>query len=288
VSIWELDRNVARRWTRVALGMAGGLLALGVWYGAWFLAENHTLPGAATILERAAAEVPRPAPMRVVSASVDPVAAGMNLSRIANRPTPPAPTLPGVPNGPSQEPTRPALSVRFLGVIAEPDRLLALVHAGTRQRVVGPGALIPADAEGSRLLRVQSITREALLLRDGDKEVRVERAARTGPPVTYVAGNPALAAAGQVQLYNPPGSVYTPPAVAGPGSMPGQALSSFDRTREMQRRFGGRRDLVSAVPDVTTIAGDSPGDSEADGVPAEPLGIPKAVPITPDNGVKPK
>lgn len=283
----ELDRSVARRRTRVALGVAVGLLALGVWYGAWALAGERARPSAASILAGAAADVPRPAPLRAVSANVDAWAVGLNLGRIGNRPVPPASPAPGGVNGSASTPTEPALAVRFLGVIAEPERLLALVHAGGRQRVVGVGAMVPADAEGSRLVRIRSVTREALVLADGEKEIRLERAARTGPAVTYVAGTSPSASGGVGQPYAPGSTGYVPAGVTGVSSGRVTPMSGLDRMREMQRRLGVQRDLVSGIPDMRMMSGDSVGTSEADGEPLVPPGVPKAVPVTPD-GTKPQ
>ncbi|MBM4108240.1 MAG: hypothetical protein FJ255_05435 [Phycisphaerae bacterium] len=288
MSTLQLDRQSARRRTRVAGAIGAALLAGGLWYGAWAIANDRAPASAESILAGAVADVPKPAPMRTVSTSVDLPAAGTNLARIANRPVPPTPT-PTAAAGAAPAPAQPAMSVRFLGVITEPNRLLALLHAGGRQRVVGVDAVVPADPEGSRLLRVRQVTRDAIVLLDGSKEIRLERAARTGPAVTYVAANPELAAAGgTIPGYAPTGVPSNPPypaGVAGGVSSTGQPLTGLDRMREMQRSFEQRRGLASAVPEVKVIGGDAVGETDGEAPP--PAGVPKAVPIPPD-GDKPK
>lgn len=296
MSTTQLDRHAARRRTRIAGAVGSALLLGGLWYGAWAIVNDRAPASAASILAGAAADVPKPAPIRTVSTSVDLPAAGSNLARIANRPVPPPPPVPVNPTGPVEQ-TRPAMSVRFLGVIAEADRLLALIHAGGRQRVVGRDALIPADTESATLLKVKEVTREAIVLLDGSKEIRVERSARTGPAVSYVAAGPALAGSVMVPPYQPTGAPYNPAGTSGLITSSGQPLSPMDRMREAQRRGEMQRNLMTGVPEVKSIeapdakviAGDATGESESDGVPppTPPLGVPKAVPVPPD-GDKPK
>ncbi|MCG3123890.1 MAG: hypothetical protein GIKADHBN_02319 [Phycisphaerales bacterium] len=106
------------------------------------------------------------------------------LMQLANHPklieTPSdAPPDPGTVN---EDPAPAPEDARFVGVIREPDRLLAIVHVRGRQRVMAQGE----EVEGVKLL---TITPQAITISEGGLEKKVEKGARSGTSITMLSGS---------------------------------------------------------------------------------------------------
>lgn len=74
---------------------------------------------------------------------------------------------------------------RFLGTISIGDRVLALLSAGGRQRIMGEGdkgvlALAPGDQGEAPKVEVKRVSSDTVVLTENGVERRVERAPRTG------------------------------------------------------------------------------------------------------------
>jgi hypothetical protein len=107
---------------------------------------------------------------------VDAEGIAIRLSQLANAPKVVA-TIPTEPSDDGMIDDLPNLmfpvdEIRFLGVIKEPDRLLALTRISGRQTVMWPGRIF----EGIELLEV---TPEWILIDQDGAEQRIERAERT-------------------------------------------------------------------------------------------------------------
>lgn len=110
-------------------------------------------------------------------------AAATRLSLISNKPKPIA-----QPNQDTIENANPeqagSLEVRYLGAVLEPTRKIALLRVGEKQRMVAAGKTISLADGGT--LEVVSIDSEGVLVRDGQGERRIEKAARTASAVTTI------------------------------------------------------------------------------------------------------
>lgn len=104
------------------------------------------------------------------------------LMLLANHPVPPAP-----PEEPVETQTIPvtpapvAEGPRFLGVIREPGRSLALVHVGGRQRIMAEGEEIAG-------VRLESISDASIMVSEAGIERQIDKQARAGVSISTVGG----------------------------------------------------------------------------------------------------
>ncbi|MDX2146967.1 MAG: hypothetical protein SFZ23_05545 [Planctomycetota bacterium] len=140
--------------------------------------------------------------------AMDPEGVAARLELIANHPVAPgevkpAETTPTPDAGsPTPPPPPPEASgsvldrVKFIGVIREPKRLLALLSIEGRQRIVTIGdELIVPPTDSNIKLRVVDITPEAIVLALGEEQRTINREAGTTGGVARVitpGGNPSL------------------------------------------------------------------------------------------------
>lgn len=110
-------------------------------------------------------------------------AAATRLSLISNRPKPVAPANPEAVETSNPDQTG-SVEVRYLGAVLEPTRKIALLRVGEKQRMVAAGKTISLADGGT--LEVLSIDSEGVLVRDGQGERRIEKAARTASVVTTI------------------------------------------------------------------------------------------------------
>lgn len=80
-------------------------------------------------------------------------------------------------------PPPPAENARFLGVIREPGRLLAMIAVGGRQRIMAEGEEVSG-------LKIVSIGPESVTVREGGVEKTIQRNQRSGASTSTVAKGP--------------------------------------------------------------------------------------------------
>ncbi len=120
---------------------------------------------------------------------------------------------------------------RFIGTISIGKRTLALLSAGGRQRVMGPGdkavlALAPGDQGDAPEVEVKKVSADAVVLVENGVERRVERAPRTGFAVSHGAMPTASSGSGGA---GPAGGSKTKPGGAFSGDDLEEAIAAADR-----------------------------------------------------------
>lgn len=119
------------------------------------------------------------------SLAFDAKAIATRFDHLGNRPkpAPKADETPGAETPVEHVPTADAL--KFLGVLREPGRLVALLKIGEKQRLLGPG-------EASGDIKVIEVTETHATVSENGAQKKLELQARTGPAVTVLAaGGPA-------------------------------------------------------------------------------------------------
>lgn len=274
-----MDRTTARRRTRVMAGLGALLLAGAAGVAALSFASAGPRASAETILA-AAREQAEPPPAAPDSGPLaDLAGAGANLVRIANKPVKPQPPPldPSSPT-PDPEPTPSAdalANVRFIGVIRDPQGLVALASIGGRQRILRQGSAFKPDPNASTVARVVAITPDDLVVNDGSADRRLPRAPRTGPAVTYVGGaTPALGVPGV------PGATGAAYPGAQPG-FPGNGAMTFDPSAN-----GGNPPLFDEdgrmIPSAAILAAQRARAAAAAAAQSGDSAVPQAVPVFDD------
>lgn len=149
--------------------------------------------------------------------------------RFSNRPkVEPPPEVP-VEMGDDEPPApAPSESARFLGVIREPGRLLAMIAMGGRQRIVAEGEEVSG-------LTVVSIGEESMTVREGGVEKKIHRDQRSGGTSTSLVKGRSPVNTGQ------------PSAEFDPSAAEGRAAVAQQQLQQMQQRGRGRPNL-QAIP----------------------------------------
>jgi hypothetical protein len=252
------DRRQARRLTPIAQGV----FALSLLAGGGLAATTIFRPQPA-LTEAAPLSIPDLPPDPAfakgahasagLSVEADSTAARWML--VKNRPVPAATQAPPTENPdqpPTTEPNTPPAPpgsvdrIRFLGVIRESRRMLALVSIEGRQRILAEGdsfTLVPGD---TTQLKVVKITALELIVNDGSEDKSIKRAERTGLAVGTAAPGPAGAmSAGMLNnsmgVVQPPQYV-TPPGINAAGMPAAQPINSREEYRrnviaEKERRL---------------------------------------------------
>lgn len=78
--------------------------------------------------------------------------------------------------------------IRFLGLVIEPRRRLALLKVGDRQRLVGAGESFLAGGEGAGIVRVVEVADDHVTVETASGEKKIEKSLSNGPAVTYLSG----------------------------------------------------------------------------------------------------
>ncbi|MCC6426462.1 MAG: hypothetical protein IT435_06545 [Phycisphaerales bacterium] len=177
-----LSRSIAQRRARSAQ-LAFGVLALGA------LAVVTLGIPRLTAVPSLAEVAPKPAQSPTLDpnalkpedrVAVNSDAISERLMQLGNRPQPPAP--PPEESGPElPPPLPPADDARFLGVIREPGRSLAMVNVGGKQRII-------AEGEQFGGIEVLSIAADAITVKEGGVEKRIEKHQRSGTAISTSAG----------------------------------------------------------------------------------------------------
>lgn len=79
-------------------------------------------------------------------------------------------------------------SIRFLGLLIEPNRRLALLKIGDRQRLLVAGESVPLGGEQTGTLRVVEVADTHVIVETGGVQKRIEKSIAQGPAVTYLTG----------------------------------------------------------------------------------------------------
>lgn len=79
-------------------------------------------------------------------------------------------------------------SVRFLGLLLEPNRTLALLKVGERQRLVAVGEDFALSGDQTGKVRVTEVTADHVTIETDSGPRRIEKSARQGSSVTYLSG----------------------------------------------------------------------------------------------------
>ncbi len=197
-------------------------------------------------------------------------AAAERLQLTKNAPRPPAlaaeradagPTGPVPDTTPPDQPlaSGPSIDLRYLGLVREPTRNLALLAMGQTQRILGEGAGATVGAgpgQSPAEVRVVSILDDRVRVSVNGVEREVMLAARSGPTITTAAASPAPSAAAPTR---PEMGVRTRAA----GGAAGDASSPLAGGRGEAARMGERngRDRRS----LREANGERPGPSEREG-----------------------
>lgn len=225
----SLTQQQARRGKRIAqiAAIAGGGLALAAVFSRLpGVGESPVAPGPITW--------PEPAPITDGKAdkpheSHDLNSAAARLALVSNKPT-----IARMPDEPMEEsqPDKPSTSeVKYLGAVLEPNRKVALLKVGDRQRMVLEGKSITL-AEGGTLELV-SIDDGGVVVRDGTGEHRIEKAERATSVVTTITDNG--------------GSVEAVPPPSGGGDAGGFGPEEMQRKRaEAEARMKALRERTKA------------------------------------------
>lgn len=86
------------------------------------------------------------------------------------------------PQPEAESPPPPTDETRFLGVIRDSKGVVAMVHAGGKQRIM-------AEGEEAGGVKVISISPEAITVQESGVEKKIEKSARSGSSVTMVGGS---------------------------------------------------------------------------------------------------
>jgi hypothetical protein len=228
----ESDRSSAQRTTRIAQGFFGvALLAVGGLAAATFW---HSTPTADSTTLTVPDLPPDPSLLQTsyVAAGIDVAATdtAVRWNMVKNRPIPVEPTetsgtqpTPTDPNTPAPAPTGLAERIRFLGVIREPNRLLALISIEGKQRIVAVGETFTLTPGDTTQIKVVRISTDELVVTDGSEHT-IKKGVRSGLAIGSAPEDLAAAAgapAADSHMLPPgvttnPGMTY-PPYTTGPG-----------------------------------------------------------------------
>ena len=164
-------------------------------------------------------------------------AAATRLALVSNKPKPAA-----HPSEPSEESTPDqavSVDVKYLGAVLEPTRKIALLRVGEKQRMVAAGKTISLADGGT--LEVVSIDSEGVLVRDGQGERRIEKAARTASAVTTITDG--ANSAGGVPAIPPPadGEAAGVPGAEDMQRRRAEAEARMKALRERAKAGGGKQ-----------------------------------------------
>jgi hypothetical protein len=82
-------------------------------------------------------------------------------------------------------------TIKYLGLVIEPNRRLALLKLGDRQRLVATGDTLTPPGEQPGVFRVAEIADDHVVLDTDAGQKRIEKSLPQGPAVTYLSGSPA-------------------------------------------------------------------------------------------------
>ncbi|MFO0834467.1 MAG: hypothetical protein U0638_05810 [Phycisphaerales bacterium] len=232
-SLTQKEASKARRVAQIA-AIGGGVLAL----AALFLRLPGTGDKPASPGPIKWPEIKPPADPQAGKQheSHDLNAAATRLSLISNRPKPVVNTNPEAVENANPEQAG-SVEVKYLGAVLEPTRKIALLRVGEKQRMVAAGKTISLADGGT--LEVVSIESEGVLVRDGQGERRIEKAARTASAVTTItddASNPAAA----TPVPNPDAEAAGVPGAEDMQRRRAEAESRMKALRERAKAGGGK------------------------------------------------